>query len=175
MYTVCRCRASTLIARIAEEINLEVRYIFFRNENISSYLVWTPRTGRNLACRFSVCSFGGLRSDRKVESSTVKGTWTVGIRIFWNSDLIHWPGLGRDHRNLAVRCATARKWQLINIKPSLYLFHSYYLLRRYEGTKVPAAHKYQVFWIASNCEHPRGENFQICPPGCENFQITRHS
>ena len=20
-----------------------------------------------------------------------------------------------------------------------------------------------------------GENFQICPPGCENFQITRHS
>ena len=32
-----------------------------------------------------------------------------------------------------------------------------------------------VFWISGSCVHPGGENFQICPPGCENFQITRHS
>ena len=173
MYTVCRCRASTLIARMAEEINLEVRYIFFRNENISSYLVWTPRTGRNLACRFSVCSFGRLRSDRKVESSTVKGTWTVGIRIFWNSDLIHWPGLGRDHRNLAVRCATARRWQLINIKPSLYLFHSYYLLRRYEGTKVRRYQQHiniRYSGLQATVNTPEGKIFRFVRPVAKIFR-----
>ena len=37
--------------------------------------------------------------------------------------------------------------------------------------------KYEV-WIrdryedSGSCGHPGGENFQICPPGCENFQIT---
>ena len=130
-----RCRASTLIARIAEEMNLEATPYFFQKRTTS--LTWFEHPNRQEPClplqrlflwKVEIRSKGGV--------STVKGTWTVGIRIFWNSDLIHWPGLGRDHRNLAVRCATARRWQLINIKLSLYLFHSYYLLRRYEGTKV---------------------------------------
>ena len=32
-----------------------------------------------------------------------------------------------------------------------------------------------LFWISGSCGHPGGEIFQIRPPGCENFQITRHS
>ena len=100
--------------------------MLFRYENVSSYLVWTPRTGRNLACRVSVCSFGRLRSDRKMESSTVKGTWTVGIRIFWNSDLIHWPGFrSRSQKPRGVVHDSTNMATFINIKPSLFIYLFY--------------------------------------------------
>ena len=99
-----------------------------------------------------------VRHDAPTTTTTTTTTTTRTTR------LCRRPGDGQRAPPRRIRIVTVRA--LNHLESYLYLTFERRYLKYFITFRILDFRR---------CEHPRGENFQICPLGCENFQITCHS